>query len=90
MTCSGAAAALQDMTALTCKAGPADNARLDGAVAQLGERVVRNDEVRGSIPLGSTNVFNALYDISLVHSVRILMLGNTWVTIGMLCDRNSQ
>ena len=29
---------------------------LDGAVAQLGERVVRNDEVRGSIPLGSTSV----------------------------------
>ena len=28
---------------------------LDGAVAQLGERVVRNDEVRGSIPLSSTN-----------------------------------
>ena len=28
--------------------------RLCGAVAQLGERVVRNDEVRGSIPLGST------------------------------------
>ena len=25
-----------------------------GVVAQLGERVVRNDEVRGSIPLGST------------------------------------
>src|SRR5690606_8178301 len=37
-----------------------------GAVAQLGERVVRNDEVRGSIPLCSTNIppypadFNAL------------------------------
>ncbi len=28
-----------------------------GAVAQSGERVVRNDEVRGSIPLGSTNHF---------------------------------
>ncbi len=28
----------------------------DGAVAQLGERVVRNDEVRGSIPLGSTTL----------------------------------
>ena len=28
-----------------------------GAVAQLGERVVRNDEVRGSIPLGSTTHF---------------------------------
>ena len=28
---------------------------LDGAVAQLGERVVRNDEVRSSILLSSTN-----------------------------------
>ena len=27
-----------------------------GALAQLGERVVRNDEVSGSIPLGSTNI----------------------------------
>src|SRR5438067_11363999 len=27
----------------------------DGAVAQLGERRVRNAKVRGSIPLGSTN-----------------------------------
>jgi hypothetical protein len=26
-----------------------------GAVAQSGERVVRNDEVSGSIPLSSTN-----------------------------------
>jgi hypothetical protein len=29
-------------------------ALVDGAVAQLGERVVRNDEVSGSIPLSST------------------------------------
>ena len=29
--------------------------RSDGVVAQLGERRVRNAEVRGSIPLGSTN-----------------------------------
>ena len=28
----------------------------NGAVAQLGERVVRNDEVSGSIPLGSTSL----------------------------------
>ena len=28
---------------------------LNGAVAQLGERIVRNDEVRGSIPLSSTS-----------------------------------
>src|SRR4029450_6463189 len=27
----------------------------DGAIAQLGERVVRNDEVGGSIPPGSTS-----------------------------------
>ncbi len=27
-----------------------------GAVAQLGERVVRNDEVVGSIPIGSTRL----------------------------------
>ncbi len=43
---------------------------MDGAVAQLGERVVRNDEVRGSIPLGSTininnvGVFALSYGIS--------------------------
>jgi hypothetical protein len=29
-----------------------------GAVAQLGERYVRNVEVRGSIPLGSTIFLN--------------------------------
>ncbi len=27
-----------------------------GAVAQLGERLVRNEEVSGSIPLGSTSL----------------------------------
>src|SRR6202012_5210891 len=31
----------------------------DGAIAQLGERVVRNDEVGGSIPPGSTNLLNS-------------------------------
>src|SRR5262245_45821386 len=31
-----------------------DRLRLGGAVAQLGERLVRNEEVRGSNPLGST------------------------------------
>ena len=31
-----------------------------GAVAQLGERLVRNEEVRGSTPLGSTNMIKAL------------------------------
>ena len=30
-------------------------ARFGGAVAQLGERLVRNEEVRGSTPLGSTS-----------------------------------
>ena len=31
-----------------------DRASSAGAVAQLGERLVRNEEVRGSNPLGST------------------------------------
>jgi hypothetical protein len=31
-------------------------ARRDGAVAQLGERLVRNEEARGSSPLSSTTV----------------------------------
>ena len=51
-----------------------------GAVAQLGERVVRNDEVRGSIPLGSTTTrlfllapgylsFSVSYKCQLVRSL---------------------
>jgi hypothetical protein len=31
-----------------------------GAIAQLGERIVRNDEVVGSIPTSSTISFNSL------------------------------
>ena len=31
---------------------------LSGAIAQLGERIVRNDEVVGSIPTSSTNFFD--------------------------------
>jgi hypothetical protein len=33
----------------------------NGAVAQLGERVVRNDEVSGSIPLGSTTSLSGVF-----------------------------
>src|SRR5262249_62002774 len=33
---------------------PATRLHFGGAVAQLGERLVRNEEVRGSTPLGST------------------------------------
>jgi hypothetical protein len=36
--------------------------RLDfGAVAQLGERLVRNEEVSGSIPLGSTTYLSPFH-----------------------------
>ena len=35
--------------------GAATRGGQGGAVAQLGERIVRNDEVRGSIPLSSTS-----------------------------------
>ena len=40
---------------LACRAPRIDRAPTVGAVAQLGERLVRNEEVSGSIPLGSTN-----------------------------------
>jgi hypothetical protein len=33
-----------------------------GAIAQLGERVVRNDEAVGSIPTSSTNLFYQLHN----------------------------
>src|SRR5579862_5910891 len=39
-----------------CPPLPAFFARRHGAIAQLGERVVRNDEVGGSIPPGSTKL----------------------------------
>jgi hypothetical protein len=36
------------------------SARKSGAIAQLGERIVRNDEAVGSIPTSSTNYLNCL------------------------------
>ena len=48
-------------TTLSAAIWPADQ----GAIAQLGERVVRNDEVGGSIPPGST----------ILRSLRELRLG---------------
>ena len=42
------------MAALAQRAVIIDRASSAGAVAQLGERLVRNEEVRGSNPLGST------------------------------------
>ena len=35
-----------------------------GAVAQLGERIVRNDEVVGSIPTSSTNIYAGSFDLA--------------------------
>ena len=44
----------------------------DGAIAQLGERVVRNDEVGGSIPPGSTSL----------RRLRLLRLGKPYGSEG--------
>lgn len=49
------------VTVLTSCGGYATS-RADGAVAQLGERVVRNDEVVGSIPIGSTKSVTMLFE----------------------------
>jgi hypothetical protein len=43
-------------------------AAAEGAIAQLGERVVRNDEVGGSIPPGSTSL-RSLRELRLVSGV---------------------
>ncbi len=42
--------------------GPVSRTAPAGAVAQLGERGVRNAEVRGSIPLRSTTNFQQLHE----------------------------
>src|SRR5664279_4047856 len=42
--------------------GDASHPAIDGPVAQLGERLVRNEEASGSIPLRST-IFNTLATI---------------------------
>jgi hypothetical protein len=42
---------------------------LVGAVAQLGERLVRNEEVSGSIPLSSTKTSSKKFRISPKSSV---------------------
>ena len=47
--------------------GPKD---LEGAVAQLGERSVRNAEVRGSIPLGSISTWIATIAQLVEHVTR--------------------
>ena len=51
----------------------------DGAIAQLGERVVRNDEVRGSIPLGSKNKGLCQIDASLCYFIAFAALKNTFL-----------
>ena len=49
---------------------------LHGAIAQLGERIVRNDEVVGSIPTSSTNPFNNLPPF--VSTVKPSLIGPFW------------
>ena len=48
-----------------------DSLASHGAVAQLGERMTGSHEVRGSIPLGSTNHFNYLKRIEEIDAVRL-------------------
>jgi hypothetical protein len=41
--------------------------KIKGAIAQLGERMTGSHEVRGSIPLGSTFLFNELAGIAITR-----------------------
>ena len=52
-------------------------AAAEGAIAQLGERVVRNDEVGGSIPPGSTSL----------RSLRELRLGKPRTGLSQRSER---
>src|SRR2546430_11154821 len=49
-----------------------------GAVAQLGERLVRNEEVRGSIPLGSTTA--SPDTVAIFCLLRVLLPCEFWAT----------
>ena len=63
--------------------------RPQGDVAQLGERLVRNEEVGGSIPLISTRILQLLVRQAIAPSVRA---GTHWVVLGgelaVPCIRN--
>ena len=62
------------------RAAPADRIVLSstksGAVAQLGERLICNQEVAGSIPVSSTNLFNKLQIIP--SPIIRLLWGKLW------------
>jgi hypothetical protein len=45
-----------------------DSISKNGAVAQLGERMTGSHEVRGSIPLGSTNPIKHLQNSNMLRS----------------------
>jgi hypothetical protein len=65
---------------------------MQGLIAQLGERCVRNAEVRGSIPLGSTksNVKNGYHEIKsrypfcipvvILDKITLVSKGLLWIT----------
>src|ERR1019366_325601 len=58
-----------------------------GAIAQLGERIVRNDEVVGSIPTSST-IFSTTYET--VLKITFNLTAVYWNTIGTLgTDRST-
>ncbi len=50
-----------------------------GAIAQLGERIVRNDEVVGSIPTSSTKSLNQLPTFEVTfHYLKPSLIGPFW------------
>ena len=65
---------------------PAARVLIVGAVAQLGERRVRNAEVRGSIPLGSTNARTNRLIATVLGKVNTLAQPFGWTSL--LCTRS--
>ena len=60
------------------------SSNLHGAIAQLGERIVRNDEVVGSIPTSSTTLFNHLAGTKNAFSQRRILTTARGSTTGLL------
>jgi hypothetical protein len=58
---------------------------MDGAVAQLGERVVRNDEVSGSIPLSSTRHSLQTPDMPDLANIHAFPVGWRCAVAGAVC-----
>ncbi len=68
---------------------PSPTMRGYAGIAQLVERVIRNDEVVGSIPISGTSKIKGLRWFRPRRPLLFLALGNNWVTV-VLSSRSTR